>query len=129
MTKKDTTKVLDHLRDVGPLTSLEALRRGFGSRLAARVHELRQAGHQITVDKVDVMRADGTEVRVARYTLVKAEGGAAPAPGPAPKVQAARRDWRWEPTPLDKAEWAVITFVFLAIALGIVLGVLRERLS
>lgn len=123
--KKDTTKVLEHLRDVGSLTSLEALQRGYGSRLAARVHELRQAGHEIEVDKITVERGDGTEVQVARYSLVKL---AEAAPAPAPKVQAGPSPGA-VPPPGFEFERAAVVFVFLALFLGVALGVLREQLS
>lgn len=67
--KKDCQRILEHLKTHGALTSLEALRLGFGARLAARIYDLRAAGHKIVADSVEVQRADGTPTRVARYRL------------------------------------------------------------
>ena len=57
--------VLRELRK-GPITPLEALSRVGSLRLAARVLELRQRGHEIHTQRVD---RGGR--RVARYVLVK----------------------------------------------------------
>lgn len=59
-----TQLVLDALRR-GPLTPLEALN-GFGCfRLAARVEELRKAGHAISVERHKLPSGK----RVAKYRL------------------------------------------------------------
>ena len=65
--------LLAHLmRDDAGITSLEALRLYGIGRLAARVYELKQAGHQIKEEMVQV----GEGKRVSRYWL--AGGGGAP---------------------------------------------------
>lgn len=40
-------------------------------RLAARVRDLREAGHPIDMKRVDVTCSDGTVASVARYSMVK----------------------------------------------------------
>lgn len=52
----------------GPLTPLEALRRLGCERLAARIHELREMGHDINRTFVRVKTRAG-KVRVAKYAL------------------------------------------------------------
>lgn len=59
-------QVLAHLRQ-GPLTPLDALRRYGVMRLAARVLDLRQRGHQIHAIPVETQHGK----RVARYVLVR----------------------------------------------------------
>lgn len=50
-----------------PLTALGALKLADVFRLAARIADLREAGHHIRTDMIRT----GTGKRVARYTLVK----------------------------------------------------------
>lgn len=69
--------VLDHLKKVGPITPLEALRRHGIMRLGARVHELREGGHNIITEMVKVKGRKGSKpARVARYSLAKAKAAA-----------------------------------------------------
>lgn len=58
--------ILKHLKKVGPITPMEALEKYGCFRLAARIYELRQKGHDISMLKVQV----GNNKYVARYTLV-----------------------------------------------------------
>jgi multidrug resistance efflux pump len=67
MTHKE--KILKHLRSGQPLTRREALLQHNVGRLAARVHELRQAGHPIESRMIDVKNANGETCRVAEYYL------------------------------------------------------------
>ena len=61
-------QILQHLRAGRPLTPYEALD-AFGCfRLAARVEELRRAGHPISVEKVTT----GQGKKVAQYRMVTA---------------------------------------------------------
>ncbi|ULR75090.1 hypothetical protein JC1_18 [Burkholderia phage JC1] len=72
-TKSQNLVVLDHLKKVGPLTPLEALRLHGIMRLGARVHELRELGHHIVTEIVVVKGRNGSKpARIARYSLVKA---------------------------------------------------------
>ena len=63
--------ILNHLKKVGPITPMEALDRYGCFRLAARIYELRQKGHDISMLKIQV----GTNKYVARYTLVMSAEG------------------------------------------------------
>ena len=57
--------ILNHLRTKGSITSLEAMSLYRIFRLAARVEELRQQGHEIEPE----MKQDITGKRYASYTL------------------------------------------------------------
>lgn len=63
--------ILNHLKKVGPITPMEALDRYGCFRLAARIYELRQKGHDISMLKIQV----GNNKYVARYTLVMSAEG------------------------------------------------------
>ena len=63
--------ILNHLKKVGPITPIEALDRYGCFRLAARIYELRQKGHDISMLKIQV----GNNKYVARYTLVMSAEG------------------------------------------------------
>lgn len=69
--KSQCEKLLDHLREGLPITQHKALY-GYGIlRLAARVHNLREQGHQIERRMVEVPTRDGRVARVAEYTLAR----------------------------------------------------------
>ena len=70
--KPSTATVLRLLREAGPcgLTSLEALERGGGSRLAARIADLRAEGYRVESRLVTVPTR-GAPARVSRYELVE----------------------------------------------------------
>lgn len=57
--------ILHHLRKIGPLTPLEALKLYGCFRLASRIKELREKGHPIETIRLDV--EDGKTV--AQYML------------------------------------------------------------
>lgn len=61
--------VLDHLKNRGSLTALEALRLYGVGRLAAVVFDLKKDGHPIRSDSVEVEKAGGGKARVASYSL------------------------------------------------------------
>ena len=62
--------ILAHFRRSKSITSLAAIRDYDITRLAARIHDLKEAGHTINSERVKV--ADGKYV--ARYTLIKEAG-------------------------------------------------------
>lgn len=67
MTQK--TQILNHLQKA-PITPLEALKKYGSFRLAAIIHDLRNEGHTIFTDNLNV----GTKKKpkyVAKYKLVK----------------------------------------------------------
>lgn len=63
-------RILSRLR-VAPLTAAEALSELSVGRLAARVDELRQHGHDIRTEMVDALNVFGEGCRYGRYHLVK----------------------------------------------------------
>lgn len=64
-----TQTLLNHLEEGHSITSLEALNRFGIARLASRINDLRQAGHEITRVMVPVQNREGNTVYVARYAL------------------------------------------------------------
>ena len=60
------SKILRYLEEHGSITPREAMMFGC-MRLAARVKELRSAGHKIEREMVSMTDEDGTVVRYARY--------------------------------------------------------------
>lgn len=72
-TQSQNRLVLNHLKKVGPITPLQALRRYGILRLGARIHDLRESGHFILTTPTRVRgRKDEKAKIVARYSLVKA---------------------------------------------------------
>ena len=70
-----TDRVLERLRKA-PLTQLEALTELGVMRLGARILELREAGHKIETETVEVAtRIAGETARVARYRLQDCAAG------------------------------------------------------
>lgn len=61
--------ILLHLKDGRSITPLEALDKFGCFRLGARIFELKEEGHPIEREMVEVETRDGT-TRVARYSLV-----------------------------------------------------------
>lgn len=69
--KPQTRKVLKALEQ-GPLTPMTA-RKDLGiDRLAARIHELRQAGYRIHSALIRVKTRENSRARIARYHLTGA---------------------------------------------------------
>ena len=62
-------KVLRFLREVGPITPLDAIKEFGIMRLAARIWELRKEGYKIVKTTATSKNRFGEEVRFARYTL------------------------------------------------------------
>lgn len=58
-----------------PIGPMEAMRELGIMRLAARIKDLRDEGHQIDMSWNYVMDRNGEERRVARYTLKELAGG------------------------------------------------------
>lgn len=70
-----TDRVLARLR-AAPLTQMEALTELGVMRLGARILELRDAGHKIETETVEVAtRVTGETARVARYRLQDCDAG------------------------------------------------------
>lgn len=67
MTKTQTAQILAHLKTGRSITPLDALHDFQCFRLGARIYDLKQDGHQITKEMVEVTPGK----RVASYTLVQ----------------------------------------------------------
>jgi hypothetical protein len=63
------SEILEHLKTRGAITPLEALKKYGCYRLGARIWDLKQSGHAIRTDMVEV----GEGKRVARYSLEAAK--------------------------------------------------------
>lgn len=75
MAKSQVDRVLERLR-AAPLTQMEALTELGVMRLGARILELRDAGHKIETETVEVAtRITGETARVARYRLTECDAG------------------------------------------------------
>ena len=57
------TDILNHLKTKGPITQLEALKEYGCFRLASRINELRESGHDITTTRITT----DSGARPARY--------------------------------------------------------------
>ena len=66
---KQTESILQYMRTYGAITPLEALKDCGCMRLAARIADLKKAGHNITSRKVAVIRRDGSKAYIERYRL------------------------------------------------------------
>lgn len=62
--------ILAHLRRNKSITSMAAIRDYEITRLAARIHDLKEAGHTINSERIKVPSGK----YVARYTLIKEAG-------------------------------------------------------
>ena len=68
--KSQNARILSHLR-ISPITPLEALKYARCMRLGARIYDLREYGHRIDSEIIDVWNDRGERKRVARYRLVR----------------------------------------------------------
>ena len=66
-TTSQSAKVLYHLQNYGPLTAIEALELFACFRLAARINDLKEAGHDIQME----MKTLKNGKKIAVYSLPK----------------------------------------------------------
>lgn len=71
--KTQTTRILGHLRQGHRLTQSEALERYGIARLAARIYDLREDGHDISAHMEERTNRFGEPVKIAVYTLRKSK--------------------------------------------------------
>lgn len=62
-------KILRHLKDVGSITPVDALREYGCMRLGARIWDLKRMGHHIDMALETGENRYGEKTRYARYTL------------------------------------------------------------
>lgn len=63
-------QVLAHLKSGKPITPVEALHHYGCFRLGARIYDLKQRGHHIEKQMIEVETRDGETARVAEYRIV-----------------------------------------------------------
>lgn len=73
MKQSQNQTVLDHLREHGSITALEAMERYGIMRLSGRIYDLRERGMDIDAERITVKNRRGEKVQVARYTLLAEE--------------------------------------------------------
>lgn len=64
-----TEKVLDHIKEFGSITPLDALKEYGIMRLASRVSDLKRAGFPIVREMETSKNRNGEPVRYARYRM------------------------------------------------------------
>lgn len=64
-----TQQILDYMQKHGYITSMDAFTTLKCTRLAARIAELRQEGHEIKTYRINKKFADGETRSYAAYTL------------------------------------------------------------
>lgn len=69
------SRLLGYLNQYNSVTSLEAIRDLGNTRLSATIFTLRDEGYPIKSEMQEVDTRWGTKTSVAKYTLVKNEGG------------------------------------------------------
>lgn len=67
MTQKEM--VLRHMKEMGSISSFEAFAEYGITRLAARIHDLREDGYNIKSSVHDARNRYGKKVRFERYTI------------------------------------------------------------
>ena len=69
--KSQCKQILDHLADGRRITSADALAKYSVARLASRINDLKNAGHQIGKTMIPAVNRFGDTVHVAEYFLVE----------------------------------------------------------
>ena len=69
MKKTQNERVMDYLNDHGSITALQAMRDLGVMRLASRIHDLRNDGHDFHVEDVAVKNRYGTKSYIAQYSI------------------------------------------------------------
>lgn len=65
----DKELILEYLREVGSITTLEAIQLFGCTRLSGRIHELRNEGYPIKSEDAVVEKRGGKRVHVTRYRM------------------------------------------------------------
>lgn len=66
---RQTERVLEYMREFGSITTAQAFTDLGVARLASRIHDLREQGHDITREMVSAKNRYGEIVHFARYSL------------------------------------------------------------
>jgi len=65
----DNSRVIFHLKHVGPLTCLSAIRLNVTYNLRSRISNLKKMGYKINSEMIQVRKANGRITRVAEYSI------------------------------------------------------------
>ena len=63
-------QIVAYMKHYGSITSMAAIREFGCTRLASRIHDLRERGYEISKEMVEVRTANGGKTKVARYSLL-----------------------------------------------------------
>lgn len=66
---RQTERVLEYMREFGSITTAQAFTDLGVARLASRIHDLREQGHDIKREMVSAKNSYGDIVHFARYSL------------------------------------------------------------
>lgn len=66
---RQTERILEYMRDFGSITTVQAFQDLGVTRLASRIHDLRDHGYCITREMAKAKNRYGETVRFARYSL------------------------------------------------------------
>ena len=69
MKQTQNERILDYIEEFGSITSLEAMRDLGVMRLASRISDMRERGHNIVSDFVPVKNRFGETCHIKRYRL------------------------------------------------------------
>jgi len=70
MKQSQCNKIINHIKEYGSITSLEAFRYYGCTRLSGRIFDLKKKGYNISSELETVLTRDGT-ARVAVYRLIE----------------------------------------------------------
>lgn len=69
MTQKE--RILNHLKEYGSITQLEAINLYWDWRLSDKIYQLKKEKYPIKTETIKVKRADGSYAYVSKYTLLE----------------------------------------------------------
>lgn len=65
--------ILKYIHDHGSITPLEALKEFGCMRLASRINDLKNQGHNIVSEKVTTKNRYGKKISFAKYSIIESE--------------------------------------------------------
>ena len=72
MCKSQIDDVLEHLKEHGSITSMEAINNYGATRLSDIIYRLKKRGYNISTERLTVKTRYGRSTSVGKYTLIKA---------------------------------------------------------
>lgn len=62
-------RILNHLKEKGSITQLEAIKLYWDWRLSDKIYQLKKDGYKIKTETLKVKRADNSDAYVSKYSL------------------------------------------------------------